>query len=123
VAKISGSKVSAGKARSGRVPHHFVLVARDRTRNANTNHENEPRSVRTFLDEEHRLARSLGLGLGPVLGNRLAQLVAVELGEPFDDFSADQVLLDDFRDIVYGDCKLVSAHHVCAQDGGRRWPY
>jgi hypothetical protein len=40
-------------------------------------------------------------------------LVAVEPGEPFDDF----------RDVVYGDCKLVSAHQVCAQDSGRQWPY
>ncbi|HJX10504.1 MAG TPA: hypothetical protein VJ733_08380 [Candidatus Binatia bacterium] len=38
---------------------------------------------------------------GPALGNRLAQFVAVELGEPFDDFAADQALLDDFRDVVH----------------------
>jgi len=40
------------------------------------------------------------LGLGPVLGNRLVQLVAVEPGEPFDDFAAHQMLLDDSRELI-----------------------
>ena len=29
------------------------------------------------------------------------QLVPVEPGEPFHDFAADQVLLDNFRDVVH----------------------
>jgi len=28
------------------------------------------------------------------------QFIAVESGEPFDDFAADQVLLDNFRELI-----------------------
>jgi hypothetical protein len=50
------------------------------------------------------------------------QFVVVEPGEPFDDFAADQVLLDNFRDIVHVYTRIPRPirmdHHVGAVAAG-----
>ncbi len=86
------------------------------TKDTKNRHENALRTIVFVIHnrprllsekkQERGLARLPGLGFGPVLGNRLVQFVVVEPGEPFDDFAADQVLLDNFRDIVHGDARI-----------------
>jgi hypothetical protein len=41
-------------------------------------------------------------GFCPVIGDRLVQFVMVEPGEPFDHFAPQQMLLDEFRDVIDG---------------------